>query len=220
MSTATIQTADPDIVRDIVHALGDRPYETAEERERRSHSVERAVRSFQPRGSVETMFAGLAVTHFALIVDSARDALRGPADNARARTKSTLVSLDRMLTTFLKELPALVKNDPPEREEDLVEEPPAATGVVTEPAPAVSPPVVSARKSTPSLHAPQTSVAALMTAAAPAPSPRYKITGQTASAVPPPDPMAGIPVKERLSLRAALEQAPSGDPPVKDAIHI
>ena len=71
-----------------------------------------------------------------------------------------------------------------------------------------------------SLCTPQTSVAALMTAASRPSCPRYKVTGGTASAVRPPDPMAGIPVKERLSLRNSLERVLSGEKPVKDAIHI
>ena len=89
MSEMSIQTADPDIVRDIVHALGDRPGETQARTGTASRTMSNArFVASGSRGSVETMFAGLAVTHFALIVDSARDVLRGQADNALGRGRS------------------------------------------------------------------------------------------------------------------------------------
>ena len=315
MSDISMQSADPDIILDVVHALGGRPDETPTQRERRSRGVERAVRGFDPRGSVETMFAGLAVTHFALILDSARDVVLGQADTTRARTKSTVVGLDRMLTTFLKEVyrpaprggetpvmpgsgeapampgigevpampgigetPAMpwigeapgisarsgldsrANRHGPMRADHLCQQSTAAGGtdspggnhgddtgrvslcdrsaVVPEtgPKPAAEQTVLAGvevetgpdapRQASPaapraaSLHSPQTSVIALMTAASPPACPRFTVNGQTASAIPPPDPMASIPAKERLSFRDTLEQALSGETPVKDAIHI
>lgn len=94
----------PAQLRDLVEAIGERPADTAAEGAARSQGVVDAVLGFQPRDPLEIMFAGLAVTHAHLVHDSARDVMRGQEDVLKARTKSTIVALDRGMLGFLKEL--------------------------------------------------------------------------------------------------------------------
>jgi hypothetical protein len=53
---------------------------------------------------VESMLAAMVIMHVELIQDSARDALGDQTGALKARTKSSIVALDRMLLGFLKEL--------------------------------------------------------------------------------------------------------------------
>lgn len=101
---ATPRTAAETMVQSFADALCERPDESAAHRAARSREVVHSVLAFQPRDVLEIMLAGMAVTHAHLIQDSARDALLGQEDVLKARTKSTVVALDRGMIGFLREL--------------------------------------------------------------------------------------------------------------------
>jgi hypothetical protein len=100
----TDQTVALTMLQGIAEAIGGRPGDTMAQRDNRSRDVLHSVLGFRPRDPVEIMLAGMTVAHVYLIQDSACDALRDETDVAKARTKSTIVALDRMLFGFLKEL--------------------------------------------------------------------------------------------------------------------
>jgi hypothetical protein len=100
----TQQTVAQAMLQSIVEAICDRPEETAARRDARSRDVVYSVLGFEPRDAVEIMLAGMAVTHAHLIQDSARDVTHGLEGMLKARTKSTVVALDRGMVGFLKEL--------------------------------------------------------------------------------------------------------------------
>ena len=92
------------MMQGLVEALCGRPGETPARRDARAHAVAHEVMAFQPRDPVEIMLAGMVVTHAALILDTARDVMGEAAGTVRARTKALVVSLDRAMMGFLKEL--------------------------------------------------------------------------------------------------------------------
>src|ERR1022692_4180508 len=92
------------MLQTIAQAICDRPEDTAAQREARYGAVMATVQKLQPRGAVEVMLAGMAVTHAYLIEDAARDVNRGQDDRLKARTRSTIVALGRGMFGFLKEL--------------------------------------------------------------------------------------------------------------------
>lgn len=93
-----------DMVRGVADALCDRPAETPEHREALRRGVVCSVLSFQPRDPVEIMLAGMAVTNFQLILDSAHDALRGQLADLKGKTKSGVVALNRSVVGLMKEI--------------------------------------------------------------------------------------------------------------------
>jgi hypothetical protein len=88
----------------IADSICERPGDTKAQRSDRYREVVHTVRAFRPRDPVEMMMAGVAVTHVHLIHDAARDALLCRKETLKARTKSTIVALDRGMLRFLKEL--------------------------------------------------------------------------------------------------------------------
>jgi hypothetical protein len=97
-------TIPPGMLQTIAEAICDRPADTATKRAMRSRVVVETVQGFRPRDAVEVMLAGMAVTHVHLVEDSVRDVFRCQDDRLKARTKSTIVALDRGMFGFLKEL--------------------------------------------------------------------------------------------------------------------
>ena len=92
------------MVGECVQALRDRPGDTLARREARAAAVAEEMMAFQPRDPVEIMLAGMVVTHAALVLDTARDAVAEAAGTVKNRTKSLVVSLDRVMLGFLREL--------------------------------------------------------------------------------------------------------------------
>jgi hypothetical protein len=88
----------------VARALCDLPDETAAQREGRVRQLVHTTLGFEPRDGLEYMLSTLVFTHFNLILDSARDALRGQMDSIKAKTNSTIVSLDRAMIMLLKEM--------------------------------------------------------------------------------------------------------------------
>jgi len=120
---ATNQSIAQDMLQSIVQSICHRPGDTAAQRDARSRDVVRSIEGFRPRDPVEIMLAGVAVAHVHLIHDSTCDALSGQTDVLKARTKSTIVALDRVLIGVLKEL-RTAQARPVENWAD-VEQPPA-----------------------------------------------------------------------------------------------
>ena len=93
-----------EILANVVRATCDLPGQTPARRETAARAVVHATLGFQPRDTIEVMLSSLAVVHFNLILDSAHDAVAGQIDLMKARTKSTIVALNRSLLGMLKEL--------------------------------------------------------------------------------------------------------------------
>ena len=87
----------------LAQSLCARPGDRAATREARTRQMVHTVLGFEPRDGLEYMLSGLAFGHFHLILDSMRDALRGELDTIKAKTKTTVVSLDRSMLSLVKE---------------------------------------------------------------------------------------------------------------------
>ncbi len=140
-----LKTVAHDMLLGLVQAIGDRPEDTAAQRESRSREVVHAVMAFEPRDPVEILFASLAVTHFHLILDSTRDALRGQAGMLKLRTKTGIVSLGRGLHGFLKEFRA-ARARPMQVEDTLCDTPPPPAAKPSTPNPPAAAPVERGNK--------------------------------------------------------------------------
>jgi hypothetical protein len=136
---AICHPTSPDVaqymLQSVVHAVSDRPRETAAQSEARGRDVEKAVAAFRPRDLVENMLSGLVVMHFHLILDATHCALLSESDDPKARGTPGIVALGRAMTGFLREL-RIAQNRPLEGEEKARRDSPGrrATGVVATPA--------------------------------------------------------------------------------------
>ena len=93
-----------DLLRVVSHALCERPGDTTPQREARVQNLTHATLGFEPRDGLEYMLSTLMTAHFELILDSMRDVFQGQLDGMKARTKSTIVALDRTMILLLKDL--------------------------------------------------------------------------------------------------------------------
>jgi hypothetical protein len=87
----------------VARAICDRPSETPAQRESRARQMVHCTLGFEPRDGLEYMLASMTVGHFHLILDSMRDVFQGQMDSMKARTKTTIVALDRSLLAFVRE---------------------------------------------------------------------------------------------------------------------
>ena len=85
----------------VVHAVCDRPRETAAQSEARGRGVEQAVKAFRPRDLVENMLSGLVVMHFDLILDATHGACLNPFGDPKTRTTPGIVALDRAIRKLI-----------------------------------------------------------------------------------------------------------------------
>ncbi len=181
MSTA-LHNAPPPMFQTIAEAMCDRPEDIAPHRDARFREVDEAVAGLQPHGAVETMLAGLAVTHAHLIEHSARDVRRGQDELLTARTKSTIVALDRGMLGFLKELRHVQAKRLASEQAAGASPAPLANATVeaaAKPTPRRSPPVAAAPAGLPEglvppLRRAETSYAAAMAVLSPS-MPPYKV---------------------------------------------
>jgi hypothetical protein len=88
----------------VARAICDRPGENAAQCEGRTNHMVYSTLSFAPRDGLELMLASIAFGHFNLILDSMRDVFQGQADQLKAKTKTTIVALDRAMLEMIKEL--------------------------------------------------------------------------------------------------------------------
>jgi hypothetical protein len=95
-------TAHQALLEDIVGALCSRPGEGAARRSVRVKGVVGAVEALSTGDPVSTMIAGMAVTHFHLILDAARDVLGQQNGPMKARETAAIAALGRAMNTFLK----------------------------------------------------------------------------------------------------------------------
>jgi hypothetical protein len=105
------QSVVQDMLQIVARAICDRPGDTAAQREGRTRQMVYSVLGFEPRDGLEYMLATTIVGHFHLILDSMRGVFEGQADSVKAKTKSGIVSLDRMMLGFIREL-RLVRHRP------------------------------------------------------------------------------------------------------------
>jgi hypothetical protein len=91
------------LLRDAARSLCDRAGETAGQRQSRTNDMVHNVWGFRPRDGLEYMLATLMAGHFEMIMDSVHDVFQGQRDTVKARTKSTIVALDRTMLTMLRE---------------------------------------------------------------------------------------------------------------------
>jgi hypothetical protein len=84
-------------------AICDRPGENVVQRDFRTSQMVHFAMGFEPRDGVEYMLASLSYGHLCTILDSIRDVFRGGTDDMEARTKTTIVPLDRALISLVGE---------------------------------------------------------------------------------------------------------------------
>jgi hypothetical protein len=83
------------IVKDMAHAMCQRPGENADQQFTRAKVATRAILSFEPRGTIEVMLAGHSVMFHALITDSIHHTLRGEIDTMRRGSRANIVALNK-----------------------------------------------------------------------------------------------------------------------------
>jgi hypothetical protein len=85
-------------------AICDRPSDSPAQRESRTRQMVYSTVGMQPRDGLEYMLATLVFGHFNLILDSMREVFQGQMDSMKAKTKTTIVALDRSMLALVKEL--------------------------------------------------------------------------------------------------------------------
>ena len=98
------RTVAEEMLQVVARAICDRPKDQPAQRDSRTRQMVYGTMSFDPRDGLEYMLATMMVGHYNLILDGMFDVLQGPAEMVKARTRSTVVSLDRALLSFLKEM--------------------------------------------------------------------------------------------------------------------
>jgi hypothetical protein len=88
----------------VARAICDRPGESPAQRDSRTHQMVHSVTGLTPRDGLEYMLSSLAVGHFNLILDSLHEVFAGQTEAMKARTKSTIVALDRAFIGLIREL--------------------------------------------------------------------------------------------------------------------
>ena len=88
----------------VARAICDRPGDNPAQRESRTRQMVHTTLGFEPRDGLEYMLSTLVFAHFNLILDSMHDVFNGQMDLMKARTKTTIVALDRSMLALVKEL--------------------------------------------------------------------------------------------------------------------
>jgi hypothetical protein len=91
------------MIEAVTRAVCDRPKDTQAQKEARTRQLVYCTLGFEPRDGLEYMLATLSFTHFNLILDASRDVFRGQAENAKQRSRSSIVALDRALLAYVRE---------------------------------------------------------------------------------------------------------------------
>lgn len=87
----------------VARAVCDRPGETPAQGESRTRQMVLTTLGFDPRDGLEYMLATIAFGHFHMILDSMHDVFHGQLDTMKAKTKTTIVALNRALLESVKE---------------------------------------------------------------------------------------------------------------------
>jgi len=88
----------------VARAICDRPGENAAQRCSRTNQMVHSTMGFAPKDGLEVMLASVVIGHFNLILDSMRDVFQGQAEPVKAKTKTTIVALDRAMLEMIKGL--------------------------------------------------------------------------------------------------------------------
>jgi hypothetical protein len=87
----------------VARAICDRPGESPEQRDSRTRQMVHSTMGMQPRDGLEYILSTMLVGHFHLILHSMHEVFQGQTDAMRARTRSTIVALDRAMIGMIKE---------------------------------------------------------------------------------------------------------------------
>jgi hypothetical protein len=98
------QSVAQEMLQVVARAICDRPGDNPAQRESRTRQMVYSTMGFQPRDGLEYMLSTMLVGHFNLILDSMHDVFLGQVDTMKARTKATIVALDRSILAFVREL--------------------------------------------------------------------------------------------------------------------
>jgi hypothetical protein len=110
----------------VARAICDRPGESPDQRDSRTRQMVHSTMGMQPRDGLEYMLSTMLVGHFQLILHSMHEVFHGQTESMSARTKSTIVALDRAMIGMIKEFRVERKRPLARRTEVRVEEMPVA----------------------------------------------------------------------------------------------
>jgi len=95
-----------ELLQVVTRAICDRPGDNLAQLESRTRQMVLSTLGMAPRDGLEFMLSTLAFGHFQAILDSMHDIFRGQLDTMKAKTKTTMVALDRAMLEMLRELRA------------------------------------------------------------------------------------------------------------------
>ena len=98
------RTVSQDMLQVAAKAICDHPADQPFLRESRTRQMVYSVMGFEPRDGHEYMLATMIVGHYQLILHSMRQVFQGQMDSMMARTKSGIVSLDRAMLAFGRDM--------------------------------------------------------------------------------------------------------------------
>jgi hypothetical protein len=98
------QSVIEEMLQIAAQSMCDRAGDTPEQRASRTRQMVYAILGFEPRDGLEYMLATMVVGHFQLILQAMHEALWGQSDSIKARTRTGIVSLDRAMLSFVREL--------------------------------------------------------------------------------------------------------------------
>lgn len=115
------------VIGDMAKALCERNGDTQAQQYARSQAVVHMILGFLPRDVIEAMLAGHCVLFHELIIDSARDTLRGEAEAMRRSTRAGIVAMDKAFGNNLRNLERYQAR-PADGRRDEAEQPAEAAG--------------------------------------------------------------------------------------------
>src|SRR5258708_38288997 len=98
------QPVAEEMLQVVARAICNRPGDSSTQRDSRPRQMVHSVLGFEPRDGLEYMLSTIAFGHFQLILDSMRDVFQVQTDALKARTKTTIVALDRAMLEMVKGL--------------------------------------------------------------------------------------------------------------------
>ncbi len=98
------QSLAEEMLQVVARALCDRPADTVPQRDSRTRQMVHSTLGFEPRDAVEYMLSTLVFGHFQMILDAMHDVFQGQADAMKAKSRASIVALDRSMIAFIKEL--------------------------------------------------------------------------------------------------------------------
>ncbi len=98
------QSLAEEMLQVVARALCDRPADTVPQRDSRTRQMVHSALAFEPRDAVEYMLSTLVFGHFQMILDAMHDVFQGQADAMKAKSRASIVALDRSMIAFVKEL--------------------------------------------------------------------------------------------------------------------